>query len=542
MRTYVSQLRAILTSSGAQHRLRGHPAGYRLLADHEELDLLRFSTLADAGRQALRSSSYNDARSLLGEALQMWRSMPLPEIELGAGMRARVSALEEERWQVQRDWIDARLALGERAELLPLLEELVGDRPLDESLWYSLITVLHAVGRTGDALAAYQRALHTVQNELGVQPGLALRSAQAGILDGSLRIPRPGLEAGAPVTPHQLLPVGPAIAGRSSELEQLTALISAERPSGRVPIAVLSGPPGIGKTATATSAAMATRDVYEDGEIHIDLAGSTKTPKRPGDAIGEILQAFGITPEAIPQSADRRRALYRSVLAERRALIILDDAASSPQVADLLPGAGPSCVLITSRDWLAGINADLRLDLRPLNEDESLQMLAQLIGDDRIDAERAAARDIVVRCAMLPAAIRVAGARLSARPAHTMRFLADRLKDTDRVLDELSVGEMSIRRLLDSGFERMDPLTRRCFGALAFLPPERIVPAAVADAMLQPTQVADRLLERLVHNGLLRSRHSVDGVLTYELPPILHAYARICLAAEADDDIRRNAG
>ncbi len=168
IRTYVSQLRSLLYEASDRGRLESHPGGYRLLTEPEELDLLRFNSLAADGRRALQLGDHSSATVLLGEAMELWRGAPLPELDLGPAMRAKTIALEEQRWAVQTDWINARLALGEHAELAATLRELIGERPLDEGLWCCLVTALYAMGRTGEALAAFAEARQTFLDELGI--------------------------------------------------------------------------------------------------------------------------------------------------------------------------------------------------------------------------------------------------------------------------------------------------------------------------------------------------------------------------------------
>ncbi|HYU86234.1 MAG TPA: BTAD domain-containing putative transcriptional regulator [Kribbellaceae bacterium] len=538
VRTYISQLRSTLAQAGDRERLESHPGGYRLRTDPEQLDLHRFTTLAANGRQALRVGDYVNAVSLLGNASNLWRGAPLAELELGSCVRAKTIALEEQRWQVQNDWISARLAMGERTELVAGLQEMLGERPLDEGIWAWLITVLHSAGRTSEALAAFTRARNTLVAELGVEPGQALRDAHAAVLEGTavLDAPRPGPKAlsSAASTPHQLPPAVAGLVGRTTELRRVRSLVERLGGSGieHVPVALVTGAPGIGKTAMAVAAGIEAGGACPDGELYLDLRGSTDNPLDSGDALADLLVALGLTPEAIPATLEHRRSLYRSMLAERRMLIVLDDAVNARQVAGLLPGLGRSLVIVTSRRWLAGIDADLHLGLEPLSRDEAVEMLGRLIGSERVNAEYAAAVSIVEACGRLPTAIRIAGARLAARAYHPLRFLAARLRDTDRVLDELTVDGLSLRRLFDTSYRGLEPLFRRLFGVCSLSPSEQITAVSVGRVLRLPVHAADRQLERLVHEGLLSSCRPDRGVPTYQMSAVLHLYARECLDRE----------
>ncbi|TYK52423.1 AfsR/SARP family transcriptional regulator [Actinomadura decatromicini] len=539
VRTYTCQLRTILRGSGHRDRLDSHPGGYRLHTHPEELDLQRFTTLVGNGQLALRSGGYANAVTLLGDAIGLWRGTPLAELELGAEMRAKTVALEELRWQAQTDWINARLALGERAGLVAPLQELIGERPLDEGLWCSLVMVLHAIGRTSEALAAFAQARERLVRELGVEPGPALRKVHAAVLEGAAVLdvawPERRWTTSAVLTPRQL-PGAPTLIGRDAEVARVRALVDRTDRGAvdHVPTVLVSGVPGVGKSATAVAAGRAVCGAHPDGEIYLDLRGSTAEPRSPSDAIAELLGTLGLMPEAIPRTWDGRQALYRSVLAERRALIVLDDAADANQVISLLPGLGRSLLIVTSRRWLVGIRADVHLALEPLSVSAAVQMLSHLIGVDRTEREYAAATAIVEACGRLPAAIRIVGARLAARPRHPLRFLAENLRDGERVLDELVVDGMSLRRLFDTSRQALDPACRRAFGMCGRLASDRITAADLGAALGLPAFAADRLLERLVHEGLLISREPESGVPTYHLPRILGLYARECFARDVE--------
>lgn len=206
VRTYICQLRSLLRQAYQEERLESYAGGYRLMAAPEDLDLIRFNRLSDWGRSTLREGDYARAVVLLGEAMSLWRGSPLPELDLGSIMRAKTVALEEQRWQVQVGWLTARLALGEHAELTATLRELIGERPLDETLWCYLVTSLYAQGRTGEALSALAEARATFVNELGIEPGPRLRRTQDAVLRGDVL---PGVPASAWTAPG--CPGGPSL-------------------------------------------------------------------------------------------------------------------------------------------------------------------------------------------------------------------------------------------------------------------------------------------------------------------------------------------
>lgn len=538
VRTYISQLRQLLADYDAQERLESHPGGYRILVGPHELDLLQFAAAATNGRQALQAGDPARAAVLLGEAIGLWRDTPLPELDLGPAIRAKAVALEEQRWQVQVDWINARLALGEHADLVPTLRELIGERPLDEGLWCNLITALHLTGRTGEALSAFAEARDILVDELGVEPGPELRRAQAAVLRGE-ELPRvsPRRITSAlqrVIAPHQLPALGAGFVGRQDELRQVQALVrnmSVAEPAEQTPAVLVSGLPGVGKSAMALAAATSVRAAFPDGQLYVDLHGSTGSRPDADDLIVRLLAGLGVAPEAVPDTLDGRKALYRSLLADRRTLVVIDNAIDADQVTPLLPGPGPSLAIVTSRRRLVEVDG-MHLSLEPLNDTAALHVLGGLIGHQRVGDESVAARTIVAACGKLPGAIRIAGARLAARPRHSMGILADRVSVTHRLLDELSTSELSLRKLFEVSYQRLDPRARECFRLLGRFEANRLTAAGLARLLRVPVAVADQELERLVHEGLVIPGATHNGEPEYQMPSALHAYARELLTAE----------
>jgi DNA-binding SARP family transcriptional activator len=389
VRTYVSQLRSLL-SPAERSRLESHPAGYRLTVAPEELDLLRFGALAAEGEQALARGDFAHAAAVLGEAQELWRGAPLPELVLGGAVRAKIDALEERRRHVQTEWISARLALGHHAELLPILRELIGERPLDERLRALLMTALYATGRTAEALAAFADARQTLVQELGIDPGPQLRRVQAAILSGEAVAEAPR------AVPVPLAPMTPAAVTTNPYSEIPHRLpVSGIDLGGRAAVVAICGPPGIGKTATAMAATAKVAAAYPDGRLYADLGGSTDRPLSPGDAVNRLLSepaALAAAPEVEasgwwgPQEGHGPWARYRGLLADRRMLIVLDDAADASQVLPLIPvRGGGSLVLVTSRDPLPGVGCDVRLDLARLSRDDGLHRLLSVVGAELAD-------------------------------------------------------------------------------------------------------------------------------------------------------------
>jgi DNA-binding SARP family transcriptional activator/DNA polymerase III delta prime subunit len=537
IRTYVWQLRSLLYRAWDRGRLESHPGGYRLLTDAEELDMLRFTALAGDGKRALQARDYSSAAVLLGEAIELWRGAPVAELDLGPAIRAKTVALEEQRWAVQSDWINARMALGEHKELVATLRELIGERPLDEDLWRCLGAALYALGRTGEALATFAEARQTIVSELGIEPGPELRRMQAAVLKGEELVsaqrfsPIPSLQSSRP---HHQLPVpGSGFVGRRDERLRVHDLVEQSNagPKG-LKVVLVSGPPGVGKTATAVVAANDVREAYPDGQLYLDLRGSTGKPLDLASAVTSLLGDVGVTIDSMSGSADHCLSLYRMLLGSRRMLVLLDDADSAEQILPLFPGTGRSLVIVTSRRWLAGMEADEHLRLEPLACNEALGMLAGIVGPQRVAEEPAAALTIVRACGGLPAAIHIAGARLAARPKHPLSVIAERLRAPDNLMDELTLNGRSMRALLDASYRGLDEEMQQSFRALSMMDRDHITAAGLGDLIRLAVDAADRRLEGLVHEALLSPGTMHEGVPIYWMPTVLHAYARERLAVD----------
>lgn len=295
-------------------------------------------------------------------------------------------------------------------------------------------------------------------------------------------------------------------------------------------LVLVSGPPGVGKSATALAAAAAAVDSFPCGQLFLDLRGSSETPLEAADALVELLAALGVGYSIGTGGVTACRSLYRSLLAERPTLIVLDDAARASQVEPLVPGADTSLVIVTSRRRLAGLEADLTLELGPLPVEDALAMLATEVGQDVVDQDPGAARSIVLSCGLLPAAIRIAAARIAARSAHPTRMLAERLRNHGTLLDELEVDGLSLRAELVPSYRALDRDARRVFAALGGFDPAAISADAVSRRLGVTSPVADRLLEALASEGLIAPVIDARGSPGYRMSTVLHAFARECQA------------
>ncbi|WP_167111855.1 AfsR/SARP family transcriptional regulator [Amycolatopsis viridis] len=501
LRTYVHGLRRLLGD-----RIEGRAGGYLLRVAPDELD----ATLAE---QLAARAHTEPAAALLDRAAGLWRGEVLEDLPHHHTWLSTVARLRELRLSVQEHRLRLRVESGRHDEAVADLRGLLAEHPLREELWRLLIVALGAAGRQVEALAAYAEAEQLLRAELDTEPGARLRQAVA--------------EVGT-VTPVCQLPLDlPDFTGRAEPLAELTGVLDGERTS----VVVLSGPPGAGKSALAVHAAHVVRDRYPDGQLYVDLRGTSDSPRRPLDVLAELLHALGVPDPAIPRELGERSALLRSRLAGRRVCVVLDDAGCAAQVRPLLPGAGACAVLVTSRGRLPDLTGARHADVGVLSGAEAAELLTRIAGPARTQAEPAAAAEIVEACGRLPLAIRIAGARLSLRREWTLRTLARRLADERRRLDELRVGDLAVRASLTLSYEQLPGSCARAFRALAALGPLPF-PGWMVGALLG-RECADEVLDALV------DAHLVESVgRRYRLHDLVRCYARE-LADPADDGVRR---
>ena len=315
----------------------------------EQLDMLLFEELLAKARAAGRT---DEAFDRLHRALALWRGTPLAELPGSPLWDGRLRLLAEARLGAAEELITLRLARGDHAGAIGELRGLLREHPFREDLWRQLDDVaLHRSGRQAEALHTYAGIRRRLVTELGIEPGAELRRAHSAILAGE--VPVAEIVAGhppAPATAPRQLPDVPDFTGRAESIATLTrALSAAERPPAGPPsIAVVTGTPGVGKSALAVHCAHAVRAGYPAGQLYLDLRGTEPVPADPGELLAEALRALGVGPADLPGTERERSALYRSLLAERPMLVLLDDAAGIAQVRPLLPGNG-CAVLVTSR-------------------------------------------------------------------------------------------------------------------------------------------------------------------------------------------------
>ncbi|MEU4830337.1 BTAD domain-containing putative transcriptional regulator [Streptosporangium sp. NPDC023615] len=550
--TYISGLRAAVAGSGGRHagvRIDRGPAGYTLYCDPGRVDVHRFRALLAEARNG------DDARrvELLSRALALWRG---PALSGAAPEEVRENVcrgLDESRLTAVEDLVEARLRLGRHESLLEELLALAAEHPRRPRLTGGLMQALHRAGRTAEALEIYERTRQRLGEELGLDPPAELRELHLAIMRNDSVPDRPPAPAGeaAPV-PRQLPADLPTFTGRAAELARLLDMVGDEaRSSATVVIGAIDGMAGVGKTALAVHAAHHLAARFPDGQLFVDLHGFTYgvAPTTPTDALDGLLRALGVPGERIPHQLDDRASLLRTTLAGRRMLILLDNAATENQVLPLLPGSPGCVVLITSRRRLTGLDDAHRIRLDVLPTGDAIAMFSQVAGADH-PPERIT--EVVGLCGRLPLALRIATARLHARPAWTLAHLVDRLRDERRRLAELEVGQRSVTAAVDLSYQQLTSAQQRLFRLLGLRPgtgpgiraalpegdPGSGLDVYAAAALIDsPLQHADRLLGDLLEANLVFE--PAPG--RYRFHDLLRVYAVARADAEESPGERRAA-
>ncbi|PFG97250.1 transcriptional regulator [Saccharopolyspora erythraea NRRL 2338] len=530
----VAELRKAFRSAGFRDDvvLTSSP-GYMLRRADHELDVLSFQARVAEARSLTARREFERATEAYDAALGLWRGRALCDIS-SAVVEIEVERLQEQKLVVQEERTALHLQLGRHRELISELTTLVEEQPLREQTRAQLMLAQYRAGRRAEAMETFRQARRHFIDEIGLEPGPILQELHEAILsdDPSVRLPSRQSRASSTSIPAGTFPADiSAFCGRDKELSDLDILL--HRPPGVV--GLLTGSAGIGKSALAVHWAHRAADRFPGGVLYVNLHDCCRTPQDSDavDVLHTCLRQLGIAACDVPGDLDDARSLYRGLTQKRDVLVVLDNVASYRQVRHVIPGGTGARALITSRNQISElIDTSLWLRVQPVGHEEAAEMLGALVGH-RAAAEPRALRELAELCDRIPAALRIAGTKLIAKPHWPIQRLTSRMRDPRTRLDHLEHGEQSLRRRFQTGYQRLAPEAARMFRLLGGLETAEFGLHDAATLLRLDTGEAENTLESLVDAHLLEG---VDGLETdeacYRFLPLLGAFARELHRAE----------
>ncbi len=534
----VAALRAVLTRAGAV--IESHDSGYRLRVHEDELDRLLFDDLVERGRAA-------GSPQLLREALGLWRGPALAGLT-GPPLSRDAAELEEKRLVVLEECVELELAAGAHDRLVAELEALVADHPLRERLVAQLMLARYRCGRQADALDAYRALADRLAGELGIDPGAEVRRLHTSVLhkDPSLDL-AVGAAGASPaddemptLTPSQLPSDVYGFTGRAADLARLDRLLTDGGARPAAVISAIAGTAGVGKTALAVHWSHQVRDEFPDGQLYINLYGYSPMPAvRPIDALSRLLRALGVPAEKVPTEVPEATEMYRNLLADRRILVVLDNAGSADQVRPLLPRSSGSLALVTSRNALAELaiqDGAEQITLGVLSPGEALALLELLLGVERVAAEPEAAAELARLCSYLPLALRIAVANVGddSIAAYAANLTAGNRLAALEVEDD---PKNAVRAVFDLSYAALSQPAQRMFRLLGLVPGSDFSPGVASNVADLPLADAERLLDELAAAHLI----NLEAPGRYSFHDLLRLHAAEHAGAEEDDPARDTA-
>ncbi len=528
LQTHVTRVRAVL----GRFAVESAGDGYRLGLPPDVVDVTRFRGLFAAARAM---DDLSGRLALLDQALVMWRGNPLAGLWPDVLTRQTAPSLLDEVLTVAERAHELRLLLhGPDDGVIRELRELATAHPEREGAAGQLMIALYREGRQGDALGVFHDTVRALR-ALGRRPGRELAALHARLLTGgdltaSDDAATPDAEppgravaapsartapaapsapvAGSGTRPEQLPSRPRSFVGRAAEVATLAAALrDGPAPEGRCRTVLVSGPGGTGKTTLALRVAHEVLDHYPDGQFFADLCTSSDAAALGTDALAGLLRTLGVGGSDLPPRPHERAELFRRLCAGRRLLVLMDDA-DPDTVASLLPAESECAVIVTSRRRIPSLPADARIDLGMFSEPEARELLASVVGADRLEAEPHATTAVLERCAGSPLAVRIAAGRLATRPAWPIGHFAGRLRDGDR-LDELRAGGLAVSAMLDATYVSLQPVQAQRYRLLAALSGATVDVETAAVVWEVDAAEARRLLDRLADIRLLE--HDGEG-------------------------------
>jgi DNA-binding SARP family transcriptional activator/tetratricopeptide (TPR) repeat protein len=531
LRTHVSELRRVMADDKPPRMLLRRGTGYLLDVRAEQIDVERVRRLLAQGRRAVDDGDPVSAIAPLQEAQSLWRGPPLVDVADHPFAHGYTQALTELQLDVAKTRIAADLSLGRHREVIGDLRMLVASHPHDDGLRRELVVAFYRDGRTEDAARACRDGLEAL-HELGLDSPM-LRRLQEDVLRAAPELAwapprslgRPTQAAPAGPGGHQLPPDTPEYTGRDTIQARAHAVLTDQVALAQGTVtAAFAGKAGAGKTALAVHIAHRIRPGFTDA-LYVDLRG-TSEPLEPTRVLARFVQALGVSRAAVPTDPDDLAEMYRELLATRKVLIILDNAAGEAQLRPLLPTSPGCAVLITSRSRLHGLTVPYWM-VDVLIPSDAVELLAKVVGAARVEAEPEAARDIVGLCGYLPLAIQIAGRKLAAHPHWRLARLAGRLANERDRLSWLEVGDLEIRASFSLSYEGRPADEQRAFRLLSLPAVNDFAPWAAAAVLDVDLDEAEDIVDRLADAQLLE-RRGVDatGTERYRFHDLLRVFAR----------------
>jgi len=555
VRNAVSRLRRLLADGGLPGVIVTDGTGYRIAVTEEALDSRLFDTEVRRAEVAVSAGQVEEGARLLRSALDLWRGPALAGLP-GRVFEAAATAWNERRCAVAETYYDCQISLGRHREVLAELSALAADYPLRGKPVGQLMLALYRCGRQADALALYSKTRTLLAEETGLDPDPELQRLHQRILTSSsaLAVPSPvtsedhtAVTQIPPAVPRQLPGAVRHFTGRTGELKALSGLLDQAAEAGEagpVVISAINGTAGIGKTALAVHWAHQIARQFPDGQLYVNLRGfdPSGSPVTPMEAVRGFLDAFRIAPERIPAGLEAQAGIYRSLLADKRVLIVLDNVRDAGQIRPLLPGSPGCLVIVTSRSQLTGLVAAegaCPITLSLLTKQEAHDLLARRLGSERIATEPEAAGELIDLCVRLPLALVIAAARASNQPGLPLAALVNELKSARSRLDALDTGDSAtdVRTVLSWSYQNLSPAAARIFRLLGVHPGPDISPPAAASLAGIPLDQAREALEELIRAHLLAQ----PTPARFAFHDLLRAYAAEQASSHDDEAARRAA-
>jgi DNA-binding SARP family transcriptional activator/tetratricopeptide (TPR) repeat protein len=551
IQTCVSALRQQLKDMDTDCIIATRPAGYEICISDSALDIFQFRQLSSSGLSAAQANCPEEATGDLRAALAIWRGAAVADVESRI-VRAAADRLDEDRLSVLEACIDLELLQGRHHDLVGELSELVRQHPLRERLRGQHMLALYRSGRQAEALEAFGEVRQYLINELGLEPGKELDELHRAILarDQALELRAEGqrelkwADHTTSIVPRQIPAAIADFAGRDEVVTELTAVLSLRATDDGqdryLPVVVLAGKGGVGKTALAIHVAHAIRRQYPDGHLFVQLREGDGQPIAPSEVLARFLRALDTRPAAIPETQAERIATYRSLLSERRVLVVLDDANSASQVIPLIPGSPECAVIITSRNPLAGLDRARCLEIDDFDEDTSITLISRVIGVERVAPQMSQARALVRLCGCLPLALRIVAAKLAARPHWRIDQMVRRMTDESKRLDELTLPDIvGIRATLSLSYNSLSESTKALFVRLGLIEASDFGRWVCAPLLDMDAEAAGDLLDVLIQAHLVELQINEIAAPRFRMHDLVRIYARERLAAEVPTQERR---